>query len=286
MREEKKEKKADVGTKALPQHRLFALMNESGMVYVNTFEDVCIEEHQRQVEKSHNSQQLQKAAKLIMRLCVAMGLEPTGTAAQQCTTPGVVCRDQVAYGTSFMVVLLACAMVGLAMYGWKKLKKAMRDADHSGAIGRSLCDYAAWLCERLDNLSYGETNEERLNQTSVRLTVLEADIRDGVQVLDETTDQLRYGLMELGGFMRDQALTAAERSHMFIQERGNFVLWQMPQRNPDTTEEVQHEHHEGGESEIATDDEEPGTSTPATGLTRFLFSFERGAKCSAGTGGI
>jgi len=58
------------------------------------------------------------------------------------------------------------------------------------------------------------------------------------------------------------------------------------QRNPDTTDEVQHEHHEGGESEIATDDEEPGTSTPATGLTRLLFSFERGAKCSAGTGGI
>ena len=88
---------AGVGTKALLQHRLFVLMNEIGMVYVNTFEDVCIEEHQRQVEKSHNSQQLQKAAKLIMRLCVAMGLEPTGAAAQQCTTPGVVCRDQVAY---------------------------------------------------------------------------------------------------------------------------------------------------------------------------------------------
>ena len=130
---------ADVGTKALPQHRFFVLMNKIGMVYVNTFEDVCIEEHQRQVEKSHNSQQLQKAAKLIMRLCVAMGLEPTGAAAQQCTAPGVVCRDQVAYGTIFMVVfLLACAMVGLAMYGWKKLKKAMRDVDHSGAIGRSL----------------------------------------------------------------------------------------------------------------------------------------------------
>ena len=48
---------ADVGTKALPQHRLFVLMNEIGMVQVNTFEDVCIEEHQRQVEKSHNSQQ-------------------------------------------------------------------------------------------------------------------------------------------------------------------------------------------------------------------------------------
>ena len=88
-------------------------------VYVNTFEDVGIEEHQRQVEKSNNSQQLQKAAKLIMRLCVAMGLEPTGAAAQQCIAPGVVYKDQVAYGTIFMVVLLACAMVGLAMSGWK-----------------------------------------------------------------------------------------------------------------------------------------------------------------------
>ena len=93
-------------------------------VYVNTFEDVGIEEHQRQVEKSNNSQQLQKAAKLIIRLCVAMGLEPTGAAAQQCSTPGVIYRDHVAYGTIFMVILLA-----LGMYGWKKLKEAMRDVD-------------------------------------------------------------------------------------------------------------------------------------------------------------
>ena len=92
---------ADVGTKALPQHRLFVLMNEIGMVYVNTFEDVGIEEHQRQVEESNNSQQLQKAAKLIIRLCVAMGLEPTGAAAQQCSTPGVIYRDHVAYGNNF-----------------------------------------------------------------------------------------------------------------------------------------------------------------------------------------
>ena len=33
--------------------------------------------------------------------------------------------------------------------------------------------------------------------------------------LDETKDQLRYGLMELGGFMRDHALTAAQRCHRF-----------------------------------------------------------------------
>ena len=132
----------------------------------------------------------------------------------------------------------------------------------------------------MDNLSYGETNDERLNETNVRLTVLEADIRDGMQVLDETTDQLRYGLMELGGFMRDQALTAAQRRHRFIQEVANFVLWQMKQRNPDTTDEVQHGHHEGGESEVATDDEEPGASTPATGLTR-LLSVLRGEQNAA-----
>ena len=42
---------ADIGTKALAQHRLFVLMNETGLVYVNTFEEVGVEEHQRQVEK-------------------------------------------------------------------------------------------------------------------------------------------------------------------------------------------------------------------------------------------
>ena len=66
-----------------------------------------------------------------------MGLEPTGAAAQQCTIPGVVCRDQVAYGTIFMVVFAGMCN-GWTGNVWMKLKETMRDVDHSGAIGRSL----------------------------------------------------------------------------------------------------------------------------------------------------
>ena len=67
---------ADIGTKCLQQKRLFFLMHETGLVYLDTFENVGEQEHLEQVEKSGNKNQLQRIAKVIMRLSVAMGLEP------------------------------------------------------------------------------------------------------------------------------------------------------------------------------------------------------------------
>ena len=59
---------ADIGTKCLQQKRLFFLMHESGLVDLDTFESVVEQEHQEQVERSGNRNQLQKIAKVIMRL--------------------------------------------------------------------------------------------------------------------------------------------------------------------------------------------------------------------------
>ena len=61
----------------------------------------------------------------------------------------------------------------------------------------------------------------------------------------------------------------------------------MKQRNPDTTDEVQHGHHEGGEIRgLQQMMKSRGHQTPAYRADKAPFSFERGAKCSAGTGGI
>ena len=43
-------------------------MHESGLVDLDTFESVVEQEHQEQVERSGNRNQLQKIAKVIMRL--------------------------------------------------------------------------------------------------------------------------------------------------------------------------------------------------------------------------
>ena len=59
---------ADIGTKCLQQKCLFFLMHESGLVDLDTFESVVEQEHQEQVERSGNRNQLQKIAKVIMRL--------------------------------------------------------------------------------------------------------------------------------------------------------------------------------------------------------------------------
>ena len=45
---------------------------------------------------------------------------------------------------------------------------------------------------------------------------------------------LRYGLMEFGGFVRNQTLTRDQRSHMLVQERGNFVVWNLRYRADST----------------------------------------------------
>ena len=87
--------------------------------------------------------------------------------------------------------------------------------------------------------------------------------QDEVNTLDTSLQCLRYGLMEYGGFVR--------RRHMFVQERGNYVLWQM-KTSAETTDAIASIPpnlfpDEGGEEESPADDEpigahgSPGSST-------------------------
>ena len=47
----------------------------------------------------------------------------------------------------------------------------------------------------------------RVDALTARVTVMEEDTRDGMQVLDETTDYLRYAIMELGGFVHERVFS-------------------------------------------------------------------------------
>ena len=75
---------ADIGTKSLSQQRLFLLMNQTGLVYVATHENVGTQEFQAQSERIGNRKQLKQLAKVILRMSFAMGLEPVAVMGQQC----------------------------------------------------------------------------------------------------------------------------------------------------------------------------------------------------------
>ena len=80
---------ADIGTKSLAKQRLSYLMNESGLIYVATGEEVgWEEEEEQQKEKNANSQQIKRITKTLFNMSVAMGLGPVVADAQQCSEPG------------------------------------------------------------------------------------------------------------------------------------------------------------------------------------------------------
>ena len=212
---------ADIGTKCLQQKRLFLLMYESGLVYVNTFESVGEQEYQDQAEKTGHRHQLQKLTKVIMRLTVAMGLEPLGVMGQQCDGSPTVPESDVTSWRFWMFGMMFILLLGLVMvavFARRRWKSLVEDVD---SIRQQLGDhyeYAAWLCESLDNLNWlvndGPGLAERLNELHVRFTIFEENLRENFAVLDDETDCIRYGLMEYGGRKKHSADKCSANSHV------------------------------------------------------------------------
>ena len=74
---------ADIGTKCLSRQHLYMLMHEAGLVYIPSFERVGAEKHDRQSERSAQSNQLRRIAKTMLQLSIAMGLGPVEAGATQ-----------------------------------------------------------------------------------------------------------------------------------------------------------------------------------------------------------
>ena len=111
-------------------------------------------------------------------------------------------------------------------------------------------EYAANLAERIKGL---ETTTEK---TSILMYQMEAELHEEVNALDTNLQCLRHTLMEYGGFVRNDGLSSEHRRHMFVQERTNYVLWQMKSK-AGTTDPIPTEHAdiEEGEEESLTEDE-------------------------------
>ena len=73
----------DIGTKCLSRKRLFGLMGETGMFYVESQEPVGEAERLELGEHATNARSVNKLAKTIFRLALVMGLEPTTVVGQE-----------------------------------------------------------------------------------------------------------------------------------------------------------------------------------------------------------
>jgi hypothetical protein len=86
-------------------------------------------------------------------------------------------------------------------------------------------DFAAELSSRIDDFS-GRTStvEENHDILAALQAAFEQEMLEGYSAMEQSTNCVRYGLMELGGFVRHASLTSDQLRHMMMQERGNLVI--------------------------------------------------------------
>ena len=251
---------ADIGTKCLSKQRLYLLMHETGLVYIPSFERVGGEEFDRQTERTAQSSQLRRIAKTVLQLSLAMGLGPVevGATSNQCPTPNFS-EENFSWTYSFpiCVVLFLLVVSACLFYGWKMLKQLSRELLSAQMQLADHYEFAAGLDERLHSV------EDSADGLASHVSLMEGELHDEVNTVDTSLQCLRYGLMEYGGFVRNEELSSEQRRHMFVQERSNYVIWQMKTR-ADTTDAMANLppsplSDEGGEEENPTDDEMANT---------------------------
>ena len=89
-----------------------------------------------------------------------------------------------------------------------------------------------------------------------RHEAFEHQVMENLVSNEESADCIRYGLMEIGGFIRTQTLNREQRNHMLIQERANLVLWNMRHQSETTDAAEDGNGQEHGEEESPADDPE------------------------------
>lgn len=216
---------ADPGTKCLTTQRLLVLVHEAGLVFVEDFAQVGVSEYHMQRETGGSRTQIKKIANTIFRMSVATGLEPVVAPGevlvvdnQQCAAPMGSSSGTTSwtFGVCIFLSVLLIAMLGGALWWmWKKIKLLLHD-------------------------SYRMSNHYEFD----------VELETRIAMAEDMIETVRYGLMEFGGFVRVNELTGEQRQSMYVQERGNFVVWRLKHEEAETTDspEAAGEEHGGGTS--------------------------------------
>ncbi|CAL1159421.1 unnamed protein product, partial [Cladocopium goreaui] len=220
---------SDVGTNPLSKKRLVAMMGEIGMMHVESGETVGEMERDELRTYGSNSKSLSKIAKTVLKLTAMMGLEPMQVAAQEET-----CNETNQKDSSFWIwtslMVLACAWMAvcfIAFWFWKKLDKRLywnevQLAEDDSMLGRHR-DQLSTLQDQLTNLrGKFERHVERY---------------DGeFEVLEDYGDSIRFGLVEIGGFVRHQKLTTQQRESLQVLEKANMAIFDQNKKTPENTD--------------------------------------------------
>ena len=219
---------------------------------------------------------------------VAGGLESAGPVAamaqSSCANMDNETKDTswFSFAIAVLVICMGTVFSKLAFRAWKWIEEKIKKLENQ-VLGVSneleqaqiqLADhyeYAADLNGRIEDCNALATDaSNRIDTVMARQTGFEQETIEGFNALEETSNCVRYGLMEIGGFVRNAKLTAEQYRHMLTQERGNLVLWNHRNR-ADSTDPIVHqqEDHEGGEESPTTDVEDNQSNRP-TGMEALL----------------
>ena len=294
--------------KALGIQRTQLLLHELNIASSPDFFVVGMPEYERQCQRHGGNKQLTKLVKQVTRVLVMMGLESStasGVAAasmldcDDSSSHGACMVEpniQVSGGVNVSYILLAFfsgMFLGILVVLYKTYKRA-RDAFESyehmytqmaildSAYNR-LQDQYEGLREQhftdigiLDNLVDRHVQEigvlqgqiTGLNEAMRRLREGHNELRGELEMLSDSTEQIHFGLVQVGGYTPFRALEANDRRHMYEVERGNLVARRVMGTDRYLAT-VRHQNQgvaqgddtdmdrtsEGGESEAAENDE-------------------------------
>ena len=205
-----------------------------------------------------------------------MGLEPVGVAGQACVPADNNKLDAFwIWCAIFTIVVIACLMLQFAWKKWRYFQWELNSAQQQLA---DHYEYAATFCQRIDNLNWligahpGELMEERVTSLTARMAVHEEDTQEHMSMLEDLVECVRYGLLEFGGFVRNELLTPSQRSHMFVQERANFVVWSVERNRAENTDEPMEQQEDVEEEEAPTED--PVERGPTEGMDTLMEAID------------
>ena len=219
---------ADAGTKVLSSKRLRLLLHQLG-VFLKFGDERVGQEEFRETSQRAGGRDMAQLAKMVARVIATMGLGPTGAMGQPtCMADSSPSTDKCWFkgGVMLLVFILVAFAIGCFVVR-RYVKRLLHDLYHLSVqvaeadttIGEHMV-----AVPQLRHEVYGLRLQ--LDDVSQRCAVLTAQLAQhetDMEAVSDRQDGLHYGLVELGGYVRAHELTAAQRRHMYTQERGNLV---------------------------------------------------------------
>ena len=264
---------SDIGTKPLGAKRLRLLLHELG---VSTEEGNCIvgqAEYEEQSSRHGGGRELAVLAKNIARILVMMGLGPVPgnamevQANEQCSVAESMEAKPTGHGNEmfWMVGILMVIVFTWAIFFWRLIKWLKQVAEGHEHLCLQVAEMDAYAGRIRTDCDQVIRHSERLRQNMIRLENQQEMVSDG-------TDALHYALVEMGGYVRHSDLTAQQRSHMYMQERGNIVAANAmgQQRYLQVIRQQSHGFAIGEDTDMATNEEaesevDPDAMDPTVG---------------------